>query len=119
MTIEQKREVFNLFRSELNLTFEADNAQDLSDWIENDSDFYIEIDGEEYRLIHEGDIDEIWEESLEELLRDCYEVPKELENYIDYEKWVDDCKYDGKGHHFGTYDGSEYEAGGWYIFRTN
>ena len=83
------------------------------------NDVSVDVNGEEYRIIEESVIDDIWEESLKELLEDCYEIPPLLKNYIDYDKWVEDCKFDGLGHHFSTYDGSEESSGSYYYFRTN
>ena len=82
-------------------------------------DFYVECNGVEIRVILSDSIESIWEEELENLLIECYEIPQHLENYIDYDAWVRDCKFDGMGHHFSHYDGSEYESENYYYFRVN
>lgn len=74
----------------------------------------------EVRIIHEDDVDQIWEESLIEQIKECYDlsnVPSFVE--IDWQATAENCKIDGKGHHFGTYDGYEHYSNGFYIFRTN
>lgn len=81
---------------------------------------YIELAGLEIRVILGTDIDEIWTEELENLLQDNYNIPDFLVNYIDWDKWVRDCKlYDGEGHHFSSYDGSEHNTENFWYFRTN
>jgi hypothetical protein len=87
--------------------------------VESEDDFYVECNGVEIRVIAESAVDEIWEDGLLNLLEECYTIPDFLTNYIDYDKWVQDCKYDGKGHHFSSYDGSEHETKHYYYFRTN
>ena len=86
---------------------------------EASDDFIVECNGAEIRVISENSVESIWEEELENLLIDCYEVPQHLENYINYDAWVRDCKFDGMGHHFSHYDGSEHESENYYYFRTN
>lgn len=89
------------------------------DDIRYNDDFFVECNGVEIRVIHNNAIESIWEEELENLLRECYEVPEFLENYIDYDSWVRDCKFDGMGHHFSSYDGSEHQSENYYYFRIN
>ena len=80
---------------------------------------YIEVEGMEIRIIHNFAIDSIWEEELEEMLKDCYDIPDFLDGYVNYDRWVQDCKYDGLGYHFSHYDGSEYDTTNFYFFRTS
>ena len=90
---------------------------ELSDW--DNLDFMLECNGVEIRVISDEIIESTWEDELENLLRECHEIPPYLENYIDYNAWVRDCKFDGMGHHFSSYDGSEYESENYYYFRVN
>ena len=72
----------------------------------NSEDF--DIDG--VRFISEDSIDEIWSKSLIEQIKDCYglsEIPSFVS--IDWEETADNCKVDGLGHHFNSYDGGEEE----------
>jgi hypothetical protein len=118
-TTKAAREVFNYFTDDLSLSFDTDSAGELLYKLDTDTDFSIDIDGEEYRVIHDDVIEGIWEESLRDLLEECYEIPDFLANYIDYDAWVSDCKVDGMGHHFAGYDGEEHGVADWYMFRTN
>lgn len=101
-----------------------DELFDLIDTVmdkDGEDDFYIDdLPGGECRLIHGDDIDQIWEESLIEQIKDCYDLSN-LPDFvkIDWQATTKNCMLDGKGHHFGTYDGSEHFCNGYYIFRTN
>lgn len=93
----------------------------------DDTDFFIDTDEGEYRFIHKDAIDAIFRESIEELADECYDIEgmkKKMGNLavyfsFDYDSFADDAKMDGFGHHFSSYDGSEYEQGKYYMFRTN
>lgn len=86
-----------------------------------EADFYIDdLPCGDVRLIHEDAIDDIWEESLIEQIKECCDlsnVPDFVE--IDWEATAKNCMVDGKGHHFASYDGEEHYSNGFYIFRTN
>lgn len=84
-------------------------------------DFYIEnLPCGEVRLIDKNSIDEIWTESLIELVKDCYDL-SDVPNFvaIDWNQTAENCKADGLGHHFASYDHEEHESGNFYIFRIN
>lgn len=98
----------------LELTDDERNDLDLT------IDFYIEPEnGGEYRLIHKDAIEVIYYESIIELIKDCYNLnlPDFVE--VDWDATVENCKVDGYGHHFSSYDHSEEYAEDYYIFRTN
>lgn len=83
-------------------------------------DFTFDFDGNEYRIISDDSIEIIYREEMEETIKDCYDlsnIPDFVE--IDWDKTVDNCMQDGYGNHFSSYDGSEIECAGYYIFRTN
>jgi len=84
-------------------------------------DFTIEIEGAEFRVINESEIEDAWTNSLIDMLEDCHghEIPDHLKPYIDYDKWAQDAKIDGMGHHFSSYDGNEVSTQNFYIFRVN
>ena len=86
----------------------------------SEDDFWLELAGGECRLIDENEIDEIWTESLIEQIKECYDL-SDLPNFvsIDWEQTAENCKVDGKGHHFASYDHEEHNSNDWYIFRTN
>jgi len=68
-------------------------------------DFWV--DG--VRFISECSIDQIWTDSLIEQIKECYDL--DLPDFIevDWEATADNCKADGMGHHFNSYDGCEDE----------
>ena len=87
-------------------------------------DFNFEFDGNEYRLIAESAIWGIYVEEIKNIVNDCYDlklddVPHWIALEIDWEQTAKNAYDDGYGHTFSGYDGSEYEAGKYYIFRTN
>nr|DAI87257.1 MAG TPA: hypothetical protein [Caudoviricetes sp.] len=91
-------------------------------------DNQFEFDGNEYRLI-KSDEDVIWpiyRDAIQNLVKDCYsdvlkldDIPSFIAVSVDWEQTAKNAYADGYGHQFSSYDGSEYEAGGYYIFRTN
>lgn len=92
--------------------------------VENAScDEYIEHPNlcREFRLINEDDIAEIYQDYIEELVKDCYlngnELPSFLE--IDWEQTAKNCLVEGYGHSFSSYDHSEEYIGSTYIFCVN
>lgn len=91
-----------------------------------EDDFYFEFDGNEYRLIKEPAIWEIYKDAIKEIVEDCYSdvlkldaIPSFIAVSIDWEQTAKNAYVDGYGHQFSSYDGSEHMVGGYYIFRTN
>lgn len=89
-------------------------------------DFTLDFDGNEYRLIAESDIWSIYVDAIKETVEDCYsdclnldKVPSFIAVLIDWEQTALNAYADGYGCQFSSYDGSEEEAAGYYIFRTN
>lgn len=101
--------------------------QEILDQIEsNEEDFYLNsLACGEVRVIHEDVIDELWTEGLIDTTKECYdlsainELPSFIAVNIDWNQTAENCKVDGKGHHFSSYDGQEHNTGSYYIFRTN
>ena len=98
----------------------------LTNYKEKTPDFYIDsLPCGECRLIHKSEIDDIWTESLIEMVKDCYDLsvlddlPSFVAVSIDWESTAENAKVDGKGHHFSGYDGEHHEASTYDIFRTN
>lgn len=79
----------------------------------------------DYLVLTDDEADERWEESLDSYIDDCIlpELPGNLQNYFDSEKWKNNAKYDGRGHSLSSYDGNEYEekVNGtmYFIYRIN
>lgn len=92
----------------------------------DDNEF--KFDGNEYRLI-KSDEDSIWpiyRDAIQSTVEDCYsdvlklnQIPSFIAVSVDWEQTAKNAYADGYGPQFSGYDGSEYEAGGYYIFRTN
>lgn len=93
-----------------------------------DDHYGLEIDGMDFRLI-KSDENVIWPiyvEYIQTLVEDCYsevlnldKIPPFIAVSVDWEVTAQNAYADGYGHSFSSYDGSEYEAAGYYIFRTN
>lgn len=91
-----------------------------------EDDFTFDFDGNEYRIISDSAIWDIYKAEIEETVKDCYsevlkldEIPSFIAVSIDWDQTAKNAYIDGYGHQFSSYDGSEYMAGGYYIFRTN
>lgn len=89
-------------------------------------DFTFDFDGNEYRIIKDAAIWAIYAEAIEETVKDCYSdvlkldaIPSFIAVSIDWDQAAKNAYVDGYGHTFSSYDGSEYEAAGYWIFRTN
>jgi hypothetical protein len=124
-----RRQVLECIAHELDLTINRDEVRELEDKLINDFDhFYADIDGEEYRFINEDYIWEIYKDEIQQVTEECYFDGTKLNKLwwlaIDWEQTAENCyNADGYGHHFGIYDGNEYEYkigdSLYYIFRTN
>lgn len=123
------RDIIELIANELHLDLHKSEVRDIEHYIKTDpDDFTVDIDGEEYRFIHEDCIWDIYKEGIKEITEECYldglDTDKHWWIAIDWEKTAQNClDADGYGHHFATYDGKEYEwtidGMDYYIFRTN
>lgn len=109
---------------ELGITISKSEWSEFQDKL-GDADFYIELDGNEYRFILEGSIDDIYYDSQKDLIEECF-MPKDFPSWIeiDWDETIENVKNsDGYGNHFSSYDGSEeyvtFDDYAYYIFRTN
>ena len=118
------RTIWDFIKDELDLEPTKDEMQDLLYEMDIKDDVYADLYGTEWRIIHEDVIDEIATDEIKDLVQDCYLNGTDLDKHwwieIDWEKTARNCiTADGYGHHFSSYDGSEYELNGWYFFRVN
>lgn len=122
------RNVYEFVQGNLGCDTDKGEMRDLIDALEEEDDFHITIDGNEYRWIDAVEIDDIAEEEIKDVVKDCYLNGTDIDKLwwleIDWEKTAQNCiNADGYGHHFSHYDGSEEEARllgrDWYIFRTH
>jgi hypothetical protein len=103
-----------------------DAVDELESLMDGD-DFTFEFDGNEYRIIKDSSIWDIYKEEIQRIVEDCYsdvinldKMPSFIAFSIDWEATAKNCYVDGYGHTFSSYDGSEYETDNdWWIFRTN
>lgn len=86
---------------------------------------YLSFDGNEYRIILDSAISDIYIDEIKRIVTDCYDlnldkIPSFIAVTIDWVQTARNAFVDGFGHTFSTYDGSEYETdNGYWIFRTN
>ena len=75
----------------------------------------------EIRIIDKDEINQIWEDSLIETVKECYglSVYDAPSLAIDWEATAKNCMADGMGVHFAGYDHQEHSTDHYYIFRTN
>lgn len=109
---------------------DTDNRQELQDFIDefdlSDPDQTIEFDGNEYRIICDSYIWDIYRDEIQSIVEDCYsdvinldKVPDFIAVSIDWEQTAKNAYADGYGHTFSSYDHSEIETDNHWIFRTN
>lgn len=124
------RDIIDCIATELDLEVNRDEVRAIEEQLVGGDyeDFYAEIDGREYRFIHEDFIWDIYVDDVKETTIECYlcEVDRSKLWWlaIDWEKTADNVfSSDGYGNTFGTYDGNEYEYmfddAHYRIFRTN
>ena len=120
-----QREVLEFIHDGLDLAINRDEVRKLTKYITDiEPEFFIEIDGEEYRFIHEDDIWDIYVQEIRDITEDCYDIKAPDWLAIDWEETAENCfQWDGYGHTFATYDGEEYEydfdGENYYIFRIH
>tara|TARA_R110002153_G_scaffold64730_2_gene173381 strand:+ start:1047 stop:1430 length:384 start_codon:yes stop_codon:yes gene_type:complete len=95
----------------LNLLEELDSSE---------IDHTLDLPSGEVRIISSDHIDQLWTDSLIDQIKDCYDLDS-IPDFvaIDWNETADNCKIDGMGHHFSSYDGGEHNTTNFYIFRTN
>ena len=104
--------------------FTKSEISDLVNQMEVENDIQWEIQGMEYRVIHEDIIKTIHKEEVQDLVQECYLGELDLDKYwwiaIDWDETAENVRMtDGYGNHFSAYDHSEEFFDGWYFFRTN
>jgi len=123
------RDILELIANELYLDVNKDEVRAIEHQLKTDyNDFYTDIDGEEYRFIHEDFIWDLYVEGIKDITIECYINELDRDKLwwlaIDWEETAKNCyNADGYGHHFASYDGEEHEwdidGATYYIFRTN
>lgn len=114
-------------RKTLQEEFKGDKIEICTNSCDLDWDGYdyieVKIDGEpqEYRVIKEVSIERIFEEYIRDLADDCLipDLPDNMKQYFDYDKFTSDCEMDWYGHHLNGYDWGEIYGNWIYLFRNN
>jgi hypothetical protein len=91
----------------LALMFEL-SVNEIEEIKENGDNSWI-VQGIDYLAGTDNEMDEAWDNELENYIDECIEMPKGFENYFDREAWKRDARYDGRGHALNRYDGGEEE----------
>ena len=121
------RDILELINESLQLQINRDEVREIERNIESENDFYVEIDGQEYRFVQDEFIWDIYGDGIKEITEEGYLVNDGAKQWwiaIDWEKTAQNCyDADGYGHHFATYDGNEvewaFDGENYHIFRTN
>jgi hypothetical protein len=124
MSISEIKNLWYFVNDELDVDADKNHIAALLNDMDSSFDFYWEVNGEEYRVIHEMDIDTVLVEELKDLVEECYLSDSDLAKLwwleIDWEQTAENVvNADGYGHHFSRYDGNEYDHNDWYFFRCN
>jgi len=67
------------------------------------------VQGTGYLAGTDSEMDEAWDESLQSYLDECVlpDLPEQMQQYFDEEKWKTDALQDGRAHSLNRYDGGE------------
>jgi len=126
-------ELCAVYSSTLTYTDAKQALINIQNGMDSESDFLLELDGMEFRIIDAQYIDEIGAQECADIFRECYDLDRKklgfLYDYIDFDQaGADALRIDGYGHCFASYDHNESEAytrwdgkinEHWYMFRTN
>jgi hypothetical protein len=61
----------------------------------------------EYYIFTDEEANEAWDESLNNYIDECMEIPDHVKEYFDREGWKEDARGDGRGHSLSPYNGKE------------
>jgi len=118
-----KRQILEFISEELELDINREEVKEFERFLNSDNDFSIEIDGQEFRVINDQVIWDIYVDEIKYITEECYDIKAPSRLAIDWEQTANNCFVDGYGHTFNSYDGSELECEfgeeNYYIFRTN
>lgn len=126
--------IYEGVEDDLNEDYEnnKEDYDDFEDYIKQNCNIIDEIDGKyydygkrEYMVLSDMEADDEWERNIEDYIDQvCMsQIPEHLQYYFDREKFIDDAKYEGRGHSLSSYDGYEHSekvnGTDYYIYRTN
>jgi len=118
--------ILRAIMDEHNHNVDMDQAKEAIETLRHDltDDFTFDFDGNEYRIISDDVIWSIYRDEIRNIVEDCYDlkldsIPDFVAFSIDWEQTAKNAYLDGYGHTFSSYDHSEVEAAGYWVFRTN
>jgi len=117
------RQILEFISEGLDLDINRDEVKEIEFNLNLENDFMADIDGCEYRIIHQDIIWKTYVEEIKMIAEDYYVIKAPEWLSIDWEQTAKNCFVDGYGHTFSIYDGSEEECifgeENYYIFRTD
>jgi len=87
--------------------------------VDEEGDNQFAATGQEFMVLTDEEADEAQDESLENYIDECLEIPENMKSYFDRDAWKRDARMDGRGHCLSSYDGEEHQGGEFFIYRTN
>jgi len=125
-TVKTHIAILRAIIEEHNHNVDMDQAKEAIETLKDslEDDFTFDFDGNEYRIISDAVIWSIYRDEIQNIVEECYElkldsIPAFVAFNIDWEQTAKNAYSDGYGHTFSGYDGSEVEAAGYWVFRTN
>ena len=87
----------------------------------NYNEFLIEYGKNQYLVVDDDEAENLWIEDLENYIEECVicEIPENYKQYFNNDKFIEDCKIDGRANSLNRYDGTEEEINGFFIYRQN
>ena len=125
-TVKTHIAILRAIIDEHNHYIDMDQAREAIETLRDDlsDDFTFDFDGNEYRIIADSAIWDIYRDEIQNIVEECYDlkfdsIPAFVAFEIDWEQTARNTYSDGYGHTFSSYDHSEIKAGGYWVFRTN
>ena len=125
---EITRAILTHEKEEFNKTFTLSQIKELDSLVEEnyESCGYTYIEPEftkfTYVALRQDEIDAIWYDATIDLVDECYlnNVPEQVKNYFNYDKFFEDVQQEGRANHFNGYDGNtELETDNYFIYYHN
>ena len=102
---------------------DEDDPELTEDVDEAGGEYTLQAESKAYIVATDDEADELWEESLDNYIESCLEIPEHLRFYFDDSRFKRDCKTDGRAHSLASYDEEEHEEKvndtTYYIYRIN
>lgn len=85
--------------------------ENISDLITHERDNYWIIEGEDYLFGTDSEMDDEWDQDLDNYLDECVlsELPETVRIYFDKDAWKSNARMDGRGHSLNRWGGGDLE----------